>query len=166
MIVNNETIIFDFDENSNINSWQITNDDVMGGVSNSIIKLDEDGNGVFTGNVSTENNGGFSMVRLPLNTVLLNGSQKIILEIKGDGKEYQFRLKSNRSDQYWYIHSFQTSTIFETIEISLKDFYPSYRGRKLNLDNFASNTVEEIAFLIGNKKDEAFKVIIKKICIK
>ena len=53
----------------------------------------------------------------------------------------------------------------ETIELPLKDFYASYRGTKLNLENFSSDTITEIAILIGNKKEEAFKLVIDKITI-
>ena len=165
MILNSEIIIFDVEKNTNINNWHSTNDDVMGGVSNSIMKLDKNGYGVFTGTVSTENNGGFAMVRLPLEINLLDDSKKILLEITGDGKPYQLRIKSDRSQKHWYIHTFQTATKFETVEIPLEDFYPSYRGRRLILDNFSSNTIKEIAFLIGNKKNEVYKLKIKKISI-
>jgi NADH dehydrogenase [ubiquinone] 1 alpha subcomplex assembly factor 1 len=165
MILNGDIIIFDFEKNTNINRWYSTNDDVMGGVSNSLMNLDENGNGVFTGVVSTENNGGFAMVRLPLNINLSDDLKNIVLHVKGDGKKYELRMKSNRSQQYWYIYSFQTTAKLEIIEIPLKDFYPSYRGTKLNLDNFSSNTIKEIAFLIGNKKNEEFKLTINKISI-
>ena len=165
MILNSEIIIFDAEKNSNINKWHSTNDDVMGGISNSIMKLDKNGNGVFTGTVSTENNGGFAMVRLPLDINLLDDSKKIVLEVIGDGKPYQLRIKSDRSQKHWYIHTFQTLTKFETVEIPLKDFYPSYRGRKLILDNFSSNTIKEIAFIIGNKKNEKYKLTMIKISI-
>ena len=165
MILNSEIIIFDAEKNNKIDKWHSTNDDVMGGLSNSKMKLDKNGNGVFTGTVSTENNGGFAMVRMPLDINLLDDSKKIVLEITGDGKPYQLRIKSDRSQKHWYIHTFQTSTKFETFEIPLKDLYPSYRGRKLILDNFSSNTIKEIAFLIGNKKNEEYKLTIKKISI-
>ena len=165
MIVNKEIVIFNFEKDSDINSWSVTNDDVMGGVSNSSMKLDENGNGVFSGLVSTENNGGFTMGRLPLNIRFSDDLENIVLHVKGDGKKYQIRIKSNRSQQYWYIQPFQTSTELETIQIPLKDFYPSYRGVKLNLDNFSSNVIKEIAFLIGNKKNEAFTLTINTISI-
>ena len=100
MILNSEIIIFDAEKNSNINKWHSTNDDVMGGISNSIMKLDKNGNGVFTGTVSTENNGGFAMVRLPLDINLLDDSKKIVLEVIGDGKPYQLRIKSDRSQKH------------------------------------------------------------------
>ena len=35
--------------------------------------------------------------------------------------------------------------------------YPSFRGRKLNKSNYSESEIQEIAFLIGNKKEENFK---------
>jgi len=41
--------------------------------------------------------------------------------------------------------------------------YPVFRGRKLDLNDFSSNGIEEIALLIGNKKEESFRLEISKI---
>ena len=165
MTFNTELIVFDFDKETNINQWYQTNDDVMGGISSSKMLLDKNGNGVFTGNVSIENNGGFAMTRLPVKIELTADLKKIVLHVKGDGKEYQLRIKSNNNTKYWYIHSFKTSGSMQKIEIALNDFYPSFRGYKLDIENFSANNIEEIAILIGNKKNESFKLVIDKISI-
>ena len=44
--------------------------------------------------------------------------------------------------------------------------YPSFRGRKLNQANFSNDYIEEIAFLIANKRQENFKLLIDKIELK
>jgi NADH dehydrogenase [ubiquinone] 1 alpha subcomplex assembly factor 1 len=36
--------------------------------------------------------------------------------------------------------------------------YPAFRGRALSIGNFGSESIEEIAFLIGNKTAENFKL--------
>jgi hypothetical protein len=41
--------------------------------------------------------------------------------------------------------------------------YPSFRGRKLDQPNFSDDYIEEITFLIGNKKEEDFQLLIAKI---
>jgi hypothetical protein len=41
--------------------------------------------------------------------------------------------------------------------------YPSFRGNRLNLPDFSHNTIEEIVFLIGNKKAENFRLLVSKI---
>jgi len=163
---NNTIVLFHFKMSTNISRWYNTNDDVMGGISNSKMIQDKNGNGVFTGNISLENNRGFAMIRFPLDIKITDHHKKVVLYLKGDGKEYQLRLKSNKSQNYWYVAPFQTDTEVQQIEIPLKVFYPLFRGYKLKLDNFSSNTIKEIAILIGNKKNETFKLTIDKIRIK
>ena len=54
-----QNFVYDFDNQSNISNWIIVNDNVMGGLSTCKIRIDENGNGVFEGLISTANNGGF-----------------------------------------------------------------------------------------------------------
>ena len=56
-------VIFDFNKKSDLQDWIIVNDVVMGGRSSSTFKLNEEGLGTFEGNISLENNGGFSSLR-------------------------------------------------------------------------------------------------------
>ncbi|APG65499.1 CIA30 family protein [Tenacibaculum todarodis] len=161
-----EIMVFNFNKNADINKWLITNDDVMGGLSTSKMTLNTEGNGVFSGTVSLDNNGGFAMTRLPVDLMIDDKKSKIVIKLKGDGKMYQFRIKSSKNQRYWYIQTFQTTTSWQTIELPLNSFFPSFRGNKLNKDNFSSNTIKEIAILVGNKKNEAFKLEIEKIVLK
>ncbi len=159
----NTLIIFDFNTHSNLSNWVILDDVVMGGKSNGTFKLDDNGYGVFEGSISLENNGGFSSLRYQPNTIDISKYKKIKLHIKGDGKRYQFRIKSNKYNRYTYTTYFQTSFEWQTIEIVLSELTPTFRGRKLNLPNFSGNRLEEIGFLIGNKKNESFKLMLDKI---
>ena len=156
-------VIFDFNKSSNIENWVIVDDVVMGGKSSGSFKLDSEGHGVFEGSVSLENNGGFSSVRYAFERTSVKGFTRIKLKIKGDGKNYQFRIKSDSEDYYSYISIFSTTNDWQEIEIPLKDMYPSFRGRKLDQPNFSKDYIEEIAFLIGNKNQEKFKLLIDKI---
>ncbi len=162
--LNNDVVIFDKQKSSA--KWYTTNDDVMGGVSTSSLRRLADGSALFSGTVSTANNGGFAMVRLPLNIKLSEENSKIILTVKGDGKKYQFRIKSKRYQRYWYVQTFQTSNTLQEIELPLDDFYPAFRGYRLNSDNFSADQLKEIAILIGNKKDESFSLEIEKMIIR
>jgi hypothetical protein len=47
-------IVFDFNEQSSAKQWKVVDDVVMGGVSSSNIFINENGNGVFSGHVSTK----------------------------------------------------------------------------------------------------------------
>lgn len=159
-------IIFNFNKSSDIKNWIVIDDVVMGGKSSGSFKLNSDGYGFFLGDISLENNGGFSSVRYRFEKILINKSTKISIRIKGDGKKYQFRIKSNSGDYYSYISPFSTTGEWQEIEIPLKDMYPSFRGRKLDQPNFSNDTFEEITFLIGNKNKEKFQLLIDKIELK
>jgi hypothetical protein len=154
--------IYEFNKDANIGSWNIMNDDVMGGVSTSTFKLNSEGHGVFEGKVSTAYNGGFASVRYR-SSENVGKSKSIKIRLNGDGKDYQFRIKKNSNDLESYITSFSTSGSWQTVEINLKDLYPSFRGRKLSQPNFDGVKFEEISFLIANKKDESFKLVLDRI---
>jgi len=159
----NTSLIYDFNKNSSPKDWRTIDDGVMGGLSQGKFSIDADGNGVFEGAVSLENNGGFSSVRYQSDKIKVTKVSKVRIRLKGDGKEYQFRIKDKTSSYYSYITTFKTSGNWETITIQLSDLYPSFRGRTLDLPNFKSDSFQEIVFLIGNKKNESFQLLLDKI---
>ncbi|WP_290860648.1 CIA30 family protein [Flavobacterium sp.] len=163
LLIMNTSLIYDFNKNSSPKDWRIIDDGVMGGLSQGKFSIDPDGNGVFAGTVSLENNGGFSSVRYQFDKIKVTKDSKVRIRLKGDGKEYQFRIKDKTSSYYSYITTFKTSGNWESIEIKLSDLYPSFRGRTLDLPNFKSDSFEEIVFLIGNKKNESFQLLLDKI---
>ena len=160
------TILFDFNTDSNLRDWYILDDVVMGGQSAGNMALSAEGHGVYSGFVSLENNGGFSSVRLNLDQIDASGHTSINLTVKGDGKAYQVRIKPSRDLYYSYVSSF-TTTANEWTEISLPlaDFYPTFRGRRLNMDNYDGQSIAELGLLIGNKKNESFRLEIDKISL-
>lgn len=156
-------IIFDFNKNSSISNWIVVDDVVMGGKSNGNFQLNKDGKGVFSGKISLDNNGGFSSVRYGFYKLNIEKFKSIVLKIKGDGKNYQFRIKHKSSNYASYITSFSSSGEWQEIEIPLISMYPSFRGRKLDEPNFFHKSIEEVTFLIANKKNEEFILLIDKI---
>ena len=156
-------ILFDFNKNSSISNWIVVDDFVMGGKSNGNFQLNKDGKGVFSGKISLDNNGGFSSVRYGFNKLNIEKFKSIVLKIKGDGKNYQFRIKHKSSDYASYITSFSSSGEWQEIEIPLNIMYPSFRGRKLDEPNFFHKSIQEVTFLIANKKNEEFIILIDKI---
>jgi len=158
-------VLFDFNTKSDISNWKIVNDVVMGGRSKGNFQLNADGHGVFSGKVSLENNGGFSSLRYRFDTKKVTGYTKAILKLKGDGKKYQFRTKSNVYDRHSYISIIDTTGKWQIIEISLATMYPAFRGTKLDIPNYPTDTLGEIAFLIGNKKAESFQLEIDSIIL-
>jgi NADH dehydrogenase [ubiquinone] 1 alpha subcomplex assembly factor 1 len=157
--------LFDFNTTSDTGNWHIVDDVVMGGKSNGDFSINPNGHGVFKGKVSLENNGGFSMAQHLFESRDVHAFTKINIRLKGDGKAYQFRIKTSTEDYYSYIASFDTSGQWETISIPFDTMYPAFRGRKLNTPNYPGDQMELIAFLIGNKKAESFMLMVDTIVL-
>ena len=154
---------FDFSEKQDWSQWQIENDTVMGGRSSAELVRNESINVLFKGTVSLENNGGFASVQYRFNPLKVSDYSKAVVRLKGDGKRYQFRVKANLSDNYSFIQYFETTDDWQTVKIPLAEMKPVYRGRDVNRPNFDADHIEEIRFLIGNKKPQDFALEIDKI---
>jgi hypothetical protein len=160
MISSEMNYIYSFSSLSNYNEWQLVNDGVMGGVSQSSLRITEDGYGKFSGHVSLANSGGFASVQLRTRIALEKENKHIVLRVKGDGKRYEFRLKASVSQYESYVQPFETTGEWQTIKLAIQDFYPQFRGRRLSIPNFNFNQIEQLSFLIANKREEDFELLI------
>jgi len=156
-------VLFDFQTADDLRNWYVVDDGVMGGRSQGILGLSEDGYARYEGKVSLENNGGFSSIRYRLKPLKVADFKQVVLKVRGDQKRYQFRAKPSAYDRQSYITYFDTTGEWQEIRIPMKDLYPTFRGRRLNMPNFPGQELSEIAFLIGNKKAEAFQLEIAQI---
>ena len=79
----------------------------MGGISTSNLRFFDNATSSFQGYLSLANNGGFASMRAYYNSSL-EGISKIKISVKGDGKRYIFRVRTD--EMYWasYGISFQT----------------------------------------------------------
>ncbi len=159
------TDLYSFSNETNLKEWRIVNDGVMGGISNSTFILTNDGNGLFSGHVSLANNGGFASIQLNKTFKLSEDMKYIVLRVKGDGKQYEFRIKNNIYQSVSYVHQFKTTGEWQNIQLAINEFYPQYFGQKLNRSNFNYKNIEQISFLISNKQEEDFKLLIGRISI-
>ena len=167
LFILNVKTIFDFTKNADVSNWYVVVDGVMGGKSTGNFEINEEGHGLFEGTISLANNGGFSSVRYDMPEKVEIGNYKYVsLRLKGDRKNYQFRVKNDAQNYYSYISEFTTSGDWQEVQIPLKEMYPSFRGRKLDKPNFDHDYIEEIAILIGNKRNEEFRLLIDKIELK
>ena len=53
-----------------------------------------------------------------------------------------------------------TTEELEIIKLPISEFYPQVFGRKLNRSNFNFKRIEQLSFLIANKQEEDFKLLI------
>ena len=156
-------LVYNFGSDADMKHWKIMNDGVMGGISQSQISVNAQGNGVFQGSVSLANNGGFASVHYRGGIQKIGQASRVILRLKGDGKKYQFRIKESLRDAHSYVYKFDTSGDWQDIEIPIKDMYAAFRGRRLNIPSFNGDGFEEMAFLISNKQEEDFQLEIAEI---
>jgi Complex I intermediate-associated protein 30 (CIA30) len=116
-------------------TWGAVDDVVMGGVSESGIRLRGDV-AVFSGNVSIENSGGFASVRTRNFEPSLNLSnyKGIELYVKGDGQRYKIFVRTETKwDGVGYAHSFDTiANEWMTIQIPFADLVPIFRAKTVS----------------------------------
>ena len=158
-------VLFNSKNQANLSQWQVVNDVVMGGCSQAKFILNKEGFGEFSGHVSLENNGGFSSVKYSLNPIDVDNYSKISIKLKGDTHRYQLRLKTSKTDRHSYVSYFETSGNWQDIEMDLMEFYPTYRGRPLQLSKYPGKLLEEMGFLIANKESQDFKLEIESMVL-
>lgn len=152
---NTEKTLFDFSNNHSHNNsnWNAVNDVVMGGVSQSGFRLAET-KAIFSGRVSTENNGGFASVRTenfepPLD---LSDYEGIELKVIGDGKRYKFITRcEGRWDGISYNYSFDTVYDFPiTVKIPFKQLRPVFRAKTVTeAGSFDSSKVYALQLMLS-----------------
>ena len=161
LATSNHDIVFNQQE---MNYWRSLNDGVMGGISKGRLIFDNN-QAIFSGFVSTEYNGGFSSV--VRNSVTIPSSTKhVILDLKGDGKEYQFRfIQYIRGYRVAYKKAFSTiADQQQTIVLPLTEFIASYRGRTIaNAPELQPENVSEISYMASFKQPTQFELSLIKI---
>ncbi len=143
--------VFDFAQaGADLEAWGSLDDVVMGGISQSTFflkkqmplnppSLDVIGEPVqyalFTGDVSTENSGGFSSVRTqnfepPFNFAGWTGLR---LRVKGDGQRYKFILRNSADwDSLGYIYAFDTEVgVWIDVVVPFIELVPTFRAKSM-----------------------------------
>ncbi len=161
---NNERVIFDFTDPSEVRQWIPVNDVVMGGVSQSTFIQGEPSTAVFSGTVSLENYGGFCSVGTrssrPDNLSRYRG---IAVRLKTDGKRYKLTMKNDSSfSGYSYQYPFTAKAdVWTVIRAPFDSFTASFRGRMLpDAEPLDSASIAAFGLLVSDKQAGPFKIII------
>lgn len=149
--------------NFSADQWRSIDDSVMGGISAGRVTATDQGIR-FEGDLSLENNGGFSSVRYPVTQDLSNVTG-VRLTFKGDGRRYQFRLRQDRRfDGVAWRQEFETSIEWQTLELNFDDFDPVFRGRIVaSAGKVRPEAIEQIGFLLADKNPGKFYLDIREI---
>ena len=141
--------------------WAIVNDGVMGGRSSSTLEPGESGTASFHGFVSLENNGGFASVRALFDGMDLTGFHGLQLRVRGDGRSYQLRLRTDANlDGVAYQAEFTTEAgEWQEVFVPFSDFQPSFRGWvPRGAPALDLSAIRQMGFLIGDKKQGPFEL--------
>jgi len=142
--------------------WQTVLDGVMGGLSTGRITEGGDGTLRFSGELSLENNGGFSQIRTAVPEGTFAGTRGLVLRVKGDGRTYQCDIRSSRLR----IMAGGYQKLFETkagewieVEIPFEDCVATSFGRRLqNAPELDPATIESVGITLSDKKAGPFAV--------
>ena len=146
--------------------WRSSNDGVMGGLSKGSARILEEGM-LFDGELSLENNGGFSSIYVNVNFDLSDFSG-VRLTVLGDGRTYRLRLESDaifsQRGPVNFSSEFKT-TAGEWVEIFLpfSDLNQSWRGRQLSGYTFNLQDIRKIGIMLADKRPGQFSLKIASI---
>jgi len=136
--------------------WTIVNDGVMGGLSEGNMAMTDEGTMKFRGDLSTKNNGGFSMVMSEKVDYNLSNDLGLLINVRGDGRTYTARLVSDarfRGMEVSFSAEIQTKEgEWTQAKIPFSDFKGSFRGTDLPQEKLNPSVIQGIGILIGDKK--------------
>lgn len=139
-------------------SWYAINDNVMGGVSLGGILPGDAKTGVFAGQLSMRNNGGFSSVRTRVEPGALAGHDGIEMRVRGDGRTYCLLAGVDNARGSWQ-RSFTAPDDWQIIRVSFDDMALSVRGwRPASYPPVSGSRVHVLGFIISDKDERAFRL--------
>ena len=156
-------VLFDFADAAAMRGWQIEDDGVMGGVSKGTFTHDPDDHAVFSGEVSLENDGGFSSVQCYFGPIDVSSYRTAVIRLKGDSKNYRFIVESEKDAHHYYVANFETTGEWQEILIPVRKMHPVRRGDRLDLPDYPGKSMAQVRFMIANGRAETFKLEIASI---
>ncbi|ANP77967.1 exonuclease [Vibrio crassostreae 9CS106] len=151
--------MIDFIQPNEHKNWTATNDDVMGGISTGeLIYLDDMSR--FRGELSLENNGGFSSVKRSIESPAheIDSAELVFV---GDGRTYQLRFTTSKDgNRIQYKHDFDTIKGVRLNKVfHFNDFQAVFRGRLLSdAPELKARDIKQIGFLIADKEPSPFEL--------
>jgi len=147
--------------------WQVVNDGVMGGLSKGKVSISAEGTMEFTGILSLENNGGFSLTRSNAVDFNLSDDLGVLVRVKGDGRTYDVRLESEATYRGMPVSfSGAIPTLkgeWTEVKVPFSEFKGSWRGTDLPKKELNPAVIRSIGILLGDKKSGPFELEIDYI---
>ncbi len=155
------TVLFDFARDG-VDEWFVQNDTVMGGVSSSTVTL-VDGEMLFAGTLSLDNNGGFASVRGPRpGTGSVASGDALSIDARGDGRTYLVQILTPTDS---YVARFVPTDGPVTVpfaEFTAVDWRLERVAAVAPLD---AASIERIALYVLDKQVGEFEVRVRSIAV-
>lgn len=159
-------LLASFDNAGDISGWRAVNDDVMGGRSRGGPRY-ADGALIFSGSLDTDG-GGFSSIRAPLESGVLDGMTGLKLRVRPDGRRYRVTLRTDLRYRgvavSWRaaIETPQTGTWNDGV-VRFADLEPAVRGRRIAATPFDPAAATSIGIIISDGRDGPFELAVASI---
>ena len=161
-----DDILISFDEVGMDSNWVTVNDGVMGGKSTGGFSIDG-GRLLFKGSTNTDG-GGFSSIRTRSTDLKLDGTEGLLLRVRGDGRTYISGLRNGTKlggydISYWA--RFETTGDWQTVRIPYADYTPTFFGENITgrAPELRADEITAAEFYIYDKQDGPFKLEIEWI---
>jgi uncharacterized surface protein with fasciclin (FAS1) repeats len=140
--------------------WRVVDDGVMGGLSKGRLSFTDADTLRFRGELSLENNGGFSSVRTGSLDLDLSEFSGLEMRVRGDGRSYEVRLGSDaryRGMEVSFKAGFPTRKgEWQEVRVPFTDFIGSFRGRILEDEVLNPAEIRRVGLLLADKKAGSF----------
>lgn len=167
------TVIVEFASPQSVSGWSSIDDSVMGGISRSTSTwTDSDGSGalLFSGRMTTEQNGGFTSTFGPVDSSLgqrAKAASALGVRAIGDGRTYVLQLRSGTSGQDRWIARFTPSVATDgtLVEIPIGSFTPVNRFLRPTIPSTAldPSTILQIGFYLVDEQVGDFRLAVHQI---
>ncbi|MCK5943577.1 MAG: CIA30 family protein, partial [Planctomycetes bacterium] len=148
-------------------SWNTVLDGVMGGRSTGRVSLPEPGVLRFEGELSLENNGGFSQLRTSVDEGALAGAEGVVLQVRGDGRTYKFDIRQSnvRRMASAYQQDFATKAgEWTEVRLPLQGFTLYSFGREVRrAPALDPAKIESIGVTLADKQAGPFRLELRSI---
>jgi monofunctional biosynthetic peptidoglycan transglycosylase len=152
----------DLEFDQGIKGWQTVLDGVMGGRSTGRITEGEAGTLRFAGELSLENNGGFSQIRTSVPEGTFAGATGLAMRVRGDGRAYQCDIRSSRLRLMagGYQRSFKTTAgEWAEVEIPFDQCVANSFGQRVrNAPALDPASIESIGVTLSDKREGPFAI--------
>ena len=165
MTIANPMVLFDFADPNAAQAWRAIDDRVMGGVSRSTLRHDAAGHAVFEGTVSLARGGGFASVRSSPGDRSHGDAEVCVIEVRGDPKPFKLSLLTDDGfDSLNYQARFTPSADWQTFNLPLAEFRPSFRGRTVpDSPPLNPGRIRQVGLMIAERQAGPFSLDIRRI---